>query len=156
MSANDAATLIRSASATPASVRDVPEPAAAEILPELVAADLIDEVDVEQAVAVDVGDGDAVAVIVVHRLVVHAGVVDDAVDERDAAFLDAIGELEIVDDLERSTVASRAAPSRRERIDADIRIGNEHLLRCRYRGRTGRPAPADEHRDERERHEQEP
>ena len=65
--------------------RDVLEPAAAEIPPELVAADLVDEVDVESAVAVDVGDRDAVAVIVVRGLVGLPGVVDDAMPEGDAA-----------------------------------------------------------------------
>ena len=64
---------------------DVLELAAAEVLPELVAADLVDEVDVGQAVAVDVRHRDAVAVIVVDRLVVLPGVVDDVVHEGDAA-----------------------------------------------------------------------
>ena len=72
-------------SATPASFvmfRNRPLP---EILPELVAADLVDEVDVVEAVAVDVRDRDAGAVVVVNGLVVLAGVVDDPVHERDAA-----------------------------------------------------------------------
>ena len=59
--------------------------AAAEVPPQLIAADLADEVDVEQAVAVDVRDRDAVAVVVVRRLVGLAGVVHDAVPEGDAA-----------------------------------------------------------------------
>ena len=65
--------------------RDVLKLAAAGVLPQLVAADLVDEVDVGQAVAVDVRDRDAVAVVVVRRLVGLAGVVDDAVLEGDAA-----------------------------------------------------------------------
>ena len=79
MSANDAATLIRSASPTPASLVMFLKRAAAEVLPQLVAADLVDEVDVVQPVAVDVRDGDAVTVIVVDRLVMLAGVFDDVV-----------------------------------------------------------------------------
>src|SRR4051812_46939217 len=49
---------------------DVLELSAAQISPQLVAADLIHEVHVVQPVAVNVGDNNAVAVIVVHRLVV--------------------------------------------------------------------------------------
>ena len=63
----------------------------------MVAADLVDEVDVGEAVAIDVGDRQAVAVIVVRRLVRLAGVVDDAVPERDAALGEPVGELEIVE-----------------------------------------------------------
>ena len=76
---------------------DVLELAAAQIPPELVAADLADEVDVGQAVAVDVGDRDAVAVIVVRRLVGLAGVVHDPVLERDAALGETVGELKVVE-----------------------------------------------------------
>ena len=77
--------------------RDVLELSATDVLPELVAADLVDEVDVSQAVPIDIGDGEAVAVIVVSRLVGLAGVVDNAVPERDAALRQAVGELEIVE-----------------------------------------------------------
>ena len=101
-------------------LRDVPEPASAQILPQLVAADLVDEVDVVQTVAVDVRHGDAVAVIVVDRLVVLARVVDDVVNEGDAAFLDPVGELELVEDSElvrgrhlRLLARRRAHPRRR-------------------------------------------
>ena len=77
--------------------RDVLELAAAGILPEAVGSDLVDEVDVLSAVAVDIGNRQAVAVVVVRRLVRLAGVVDDAVPECDTAFGDAVGELEIVE-----------------------------------------------------------
>ena len=77
--------------------RDVLEPAAAEVSPELVAAHLVDEVDVQPAVRVDVGHRQTVAVIVVNRFVGLAGVGDDAVLERDAAFDEAVGEPEIVE-----------------------------------------------------------
>ena len=75
---------------------DVLELAAAGVLPELIAADLVDEVDVGEAVAVDVGDREAVAVIVVRRLVGLSGVVDDAVLEGDAALGEPVRELEVV------------------------------------------------------------
>ena len=80
---------------------DVLEAAAAEIPPQLVAAHLADEVDVGAAVAVDVGNRDPGAVIVVRRLVGLAGVVHDAGLEIDAAFDQAIGELEVVEGGER-------------------------------------------------------
>ena len=112
-------------------LRDVRKPAAAEILPELVAADLIGEVDVRQAVAVHVGDGDAVAVVVVHRLVRDGRVVHDAVDERDAAFLDAVGELEIVNDLEAIDRRALRPRARVQGGDADVRIGEPDLRRLR-------------------------
>ena len=76
---------------------DVLEPAAAGVPPELIAADLVDEIDVGSSVAVDVGDRQAVAVIVVSRLVGLSGVVDDAVPERDAACGQPVGELEVVE-----------------------------------------------------------
>ena len=69
MSANEAETPILPAHADARRRRDVLEPAAAQVPPELVAADLADEVDVRQAVAIDVGDRDAVAMVVVRRLV---------------------------------------------------------------------------------------
>ena len=65
MSANDAVTLIRPGSPTPASFGDVPELAAAHIFPQFVPAHLIHEVNVIQSVAIDVRYRDTVAVIVV-------------------------------------------------------------------------------------------
>ena len=82
---------------------DVLEPAAADILPELVAAHLVDEVDVGEAVAIDVRNRQAVAMIVVRRLVRLAGVVDDPVLERDAALGQPVGELKIVERREAGT-----------------------------------------------------
>src|SRR5215831_10141854 len=58
---------------------DVSKPPAAEILPELVPTDLIHEVDVVEPVAIDVGNGDPVAVVIVNSFVVLAGVLDDVV-----------------------------------------------------------------------------
>ena len=124
---------MRPASATPASVGDVPEPPAAEVLPELVAAHLIDEVDVVQAVAVDVSDGDPVAVIVVDRLVMLPGVLDDVMDEGDAARRDGVGELKIVERAKTASGGQLSLLAGRERLDALIRIGRADL---------GRPADA--------------
>ena len=87
MSANDAVTLTLPFTATPGRSRDVLELAAAEIPDELIAADLVQKVDVGQAVAVDVCDRESVAVVVVRRFVCLAGVVHDAVLEGDAAVL---------------------------------------------------------------------
>ena len=70
---------------------------AAGVSPELVAADLIDEVDVRQPVSVDVRDRQAVAVIVVRRLVRDGGVVDDPVPERDTALGPPVLEPEVVE-----------------------------------------------------------
>ena len=102
-----------------------------EVLPELVAAELVDEVDVGQAVAVHVRDRDAVAVVVVDRLVVLAGVVDDPVDERDAALRDAVGEVEVVDDADRSRRPSAAPPRGRGACP------------CPHRRRESSPAASD-------------
>src|SRR2546430_7777969 len=72
------------------------EPTAAHILPELARAELGDEIQVRQAVAVHVGGAQAGAVVVVDFLVGLAGVVDDAVLERDAARGEPVRELEVV------------------------------------------------------------
>ena len=97
MSANEAETPTLSGTATPADGGDVLESAAPGIPPELVAADLVDEVDVEQAVAIDVRNRHAVSMIVVRRLVRLSRVVDDPVLERDAALGQPVRELEIVE-----------------------------------------------------------
>ena len=123
---------------------DVLKPPAAGILPELVAADLIHEVDIVQPVAIDVRDGDAGAVIVVHGLVVFARVVDDAMNERDAAGFELVAELKVVGHLRTIHGLALRLLTRRQRVHADIRIGRTELD-----GR-GRPlAPArDRRRDE--------
>src|SRR5439155_17293909 len=74
---------------------DVRKAAAAGVLPELVSADLVDEVDVVEAVAVDIGYGDAGAMVVVDRFVVEAGILDDVVHEGDTAVLQPVGELKV-------------------------------------------------------------
>ena len=111
--------------------RDRREPAAAGVLPELVAADLVDEVDVGQAVAVDVGDREARAVVVVHGLVVFAGVLDDAVDEGDAALGQLVGELKVVERADAARALDLLRAPRRERLGAHVRVRRAHFDRRR-------------------------
>ena len=115
---------------------DVPELAAAQVLPQLVPAHLVRKVDVVQSVAVHVGDGDAVAVVVVNLFIRLAGVVDDAVDEGDSALLYAIGELELVKHLELVHRRELSLFPRGETRNTDIGIGIENpgsILICRDR-----------------------
>ncbi len=76
--------------------RDVLESTAADVLPKLVAANLADKVDVRQTISIDIRDRHAIAMIVVSRFVGLAGVVDDAVPERDAAPGQLVCELKVV------------------------------------------------------------
>ena len=146
MSANDAETPTLSGDRHAGRGRDVLELAAAGILPELVAADLVDEVDVGEAVAIDVRDREAVAVIVVRRLVRLAGVVDDAVLERDAALGQPVRELEVVERRERRpTALTCASPQLLEprrvlqvvRDEADRRLTRRCLFGRRCYSRSG-------------------
>ncbi len=114
MSANEAETPTLSGDRHAGRRGDVLEPAAAGVLPELVAANLVDEVDVGQAVAVDVRDRHAVAMIVVRRLVRLAGIVDDSVLEGDAALGQAVRELEIVEHGECGHGLDLRVPNRLE------------------------------------------
>ena len=75
---------------------DVLEPAASQVAVERVVTGLVDEVDVEPAVAVNVGDRHAAAMVVVCGLVILSAVVDDLVPEPDAALLDAVGEFKLM------------------------------------------------------------
>jgi hypothetical protein len=59
--------------------------AGAKVLPQLAGSGLVHKVDVRESVAIDIGDGQPVAVIVVNRLVGQAGVVHNPVHERDSA-----------------------------------------------------------------------
>ncbi len=77
--------------------RDVFKAPAPEVSPQLIAARLTEEIDVQQTVAVYVGDGDAIPMVVVRRLVGTPRVVHDAVLERDAAGAQSIGELKIME-----------------------------------------------------------
>src|SRR5206468_5447374 len=80
----------------PGSGGDVHEPTTAEVLPELVGAELREEIEIGEAVAIDVGRAQAAAVVVVSQLVRLARVVDHPVHERDAAGLPPIRESEVV------------------------------------------------------------
>ncbi len=101
-------------------VGDVLEGAVAEVLVEGGLAELVDEVDVGQAVAVDVGRDDAVAVIVMGGLVGLAGVVDDVVRPGDAALRQPVGELEVVEDLEAGEGRGLGVLARLEGRRADV------------------------------------
>jgi hypothetical protein len=79
---------------------DVLELAAAEVLPELVSAQLWDEIDIDQVVAIDIGRGHVVAVVVVHLLRVFSSVIHDAVQEVDAGIGKLVGEAKVMKDLE--------------------------------------------------------
>jgi hypothetical protein len=72
----------------------------AQIPPELVTAQLADKVDVVEAVTVDVGHGNAGAMIVVHGHVLTGGVRYGTIAKRDAALFQLIAEMELVEDLE--------------------------------------------------------
>ena len=85
--------------AQPRLVSDVLEPAATQVPPQLVAAELRDEVQVGQPVAVHVGGAESRPVIVMVVLVGLARVVDDSVCERDAARLPPVREPEVVQHL---------------------------------------------------------
>ncbi len=79
---------------------DVLEFSTAEILPELVAADLVDEINVVEAVAINVSNGDAGAVVVVIGAHVAGNVVHGVVDESNAALFEFVGEVKLVEDFE--------------------------------------------------------
>ena len=82
---------------------------------------MIHEIDVQASVAVDIGNGEAVPVVVVHELVSLAGVVGDAVDERDPALVHAVLEPKIVKHVEPGhgaelSLLSLAQPRRVEHL----------------------------------------
>ena len=82
----------------------------------------------EQPVAVDVRDRDPVAVVVVRRLVGLPGVVDDAMSEGDAAFGDAVGELEVVEHRQRRPAALICASPTVLSQDVSCKVGGTSLL----------------------------
>ncbi len=117
---------------------DVLELAAAQVLPQLVVAELGEEVEVEQAVAVHVGHQQAVAVVVVDRLVGLAGVVDDLVLEGDAALGLAVGVAEVVEDLPALGRRDLRVAPRRQAGHPGVDRRMEDLLRLRVRRRLRR------------------
>ena len=143
MSAKPADTLTLPGTPTPADAGDVLEPAAAGVSPELVAADLVDEIDVGTSVAVDVGDRQAVAVIVVSGLVGLARVVHDAMAERDAAGGQPIGELEIMECRDAGhgldlRITQLLQPGSFLQIVGHV--AHRHVLRGKFRRRAARRA----------------
>src|SRR4029453_4383419 len=106
--------------------RDVHKSATAEVLPELAAAPLIHEIDIGQSVAVHISRGDAAAMVVMNQLVVEARIVDDVMREGDAAYLHAIHELKLVENLELADGLTLRACTVGKTLDADVRIGNAY------------------------------
>src|ERR1700722_15208425 len=86
--------------ADPGFLGDVPELAGAQVLPQLTASDLIDEVDIVEAVAVDVSHSGAVSVVVVNGHVIPGRFLDCVLDESDSAFLYFVSELELIKHFE--------------------------------------------------------
>ena len=100
---------------------------------------LIDKIDIGQSVAVHISRGDAAAVVVVNQLVVEARIVDDVMREGDAACLQAIYELKLVEHLELADGLTLRASTVGKTLDTDVRIGylNPHARRLSALG----PAP---------------
>src|SRR5881296_2764349 len=65
---------------------DVLKPAPSNILPKLIAAELAYKVNVQQAIAIDVRDRDARAVVVVDRFIVVPNIINDVALESYLAF----------------------------------------------------------------------
>ena len=123
------------------------------VLPELVAAELVDDVKVDPPVAVDVGRGEAVSVVVVNRFIELARIVGGPLDERDAAFRQAILKTEIVEDpdLSGGFLLSRlpdwnGLDTRIARRDADLRkrVAAARRTRARNAGGPDRRATPEE------------
>ena len=111
---------------------DVAKFPVAEILPELVAAELADEVDVGEAVSVDVGDDDSVAMVVVIGLVELPRIVGRLVRERDPALRLLVGELKLIKDSELSDCFLLRRLACREALGPRVHRGHPHL-RPRFR-----------------------
>src|SRR5207247_1759009 len=79
--------------------RDVLKLAVAKVAPELISSKLVDEINVEQTVAIHVGHRHSGAMIVMNGLVIFPRVIDGAIFKADAALLVLIGELKVVKDL---------------------------------------------------------
>src|SRR3982751_2316787 len=126
---------------------DVSEPATALILPQLVGAELRDEVQIGQSVAIDVGRANTGAVIVVDELVSLARIVDHPVLEVDSALAHTISEPKVVQDSgrrrqllllggpglypRRERRSRHAIAWRRARISRGLRsTGDEQRERC--------------------------
>ena len=80
--------------------RDVLKLSVAEISPKLAAANLVDEVKIDLAVAIDICRGQTRAVIVNDRLQVPPAIIHDMMLEGDSTTLNFIGELETVKGFE--------------------------------------------------------
>jgi len=92
--------------------------------------------------------------IVVDGLVVPAGVLDDVVDEGDAALGQPIPELELLEHLDLLDSIRLRALARLQRLRADIRVRHANFLRLGRDGWRRRPAAAENQRAHR--HERKP
>ena len=77
----------------------------------MVAADLGGEINVQQPVAIHIRDRQAVAVIIVHRLVVLSGVIDDAVLKTDPGILHGVRKFEIVEGSDATRAGDLQLPA---------------------------------------------
>jgi hypothetical protein len=102
--------------------RDVLKAPAAEISPKLALAELSNEVEVHSSITIHIRDRDAIPVIVMGRLPVLAGVIDDLVFKGDAALRDPIGELKIMECPKGFDRLRLLEFSRRESLE-QLRIG---------------------------------
>src|ERR1051326_1837152 len=71
----------------------------AQVAPKLVAAELIDKVDIQQPVTINIGNSQAIAVIITNGFVVFGGIVHGMLFKSDSALLELVEELEIVESL---------------------------------------------------------
>ena len=70
---------------------------AAEISPKLTPSQLAHEKNIEPSIAINIGNSDAAAVIVMHRFVMFVGVLDGVMLETNLTLAPAIGELKIME-----------------------------------------------------------
>ena len=105
------------------------ELATTQVLPELIAAHLIHEVNVIEPVTIHIRDGNAGAVIVVHRFVIDASVIHHVVEKGDSAVFERVGEAKLEKHLEPVHRVQLCFLPRRQRIHSDVWIRKIHV-RC--------------------------
>ena len=107
---------------------DVLEGAVTPVAPELVAAELGDQIEVAATVTIDIGNRDAVAVIVVSGLEGLGVVLGHQVAKRDATLGSAIAETEIVEDPEAGPGGELGGSPPFESLDPDVLRRDPHRL----------------------------
>src|SRR5215469_6215065 len=103
-------------------LRDVLELAVPQVLPKLVPAHLIDEVDVVQAVAVDIGHRHPTSMVIVAHTHVFCDVIQGLIFESDSAFFDPVLELELMEHLELTGRFQLSLFPRRKGISTHVLI----------------------------------